>query len=138
VRTALGQRQRKSPQGLDLQRRIHPGSIAATDQLVKASEYEPLIIALFTTERRCGLADVAKVIDSVEDVRTGGLSNGEPSILAGHLPPAWRQTSLRPSTGCAPLMPQLEAAIPQDIHLSVVMDRTTNIRLVRPATCSLR
>src|SRR5882672_3683467 len=51
--------------------------IADTDQLFKAYEYEPLVVAGHTGAP-VRLKDIATVTDSVEDVRTLGLSFGEP------------------------------------------------------------
>src|SRR5262249_32858658 len=55
-------------------------SIASTDQLLHAAQYAPLVIR-YDKGTALRLEDVARVIDSVEDVRTGGLANGEPAIL---------------------------------------------------------
>ncbi len=57
-------------------------SISTTDQLLKASEYKPLIIAYNTAKGgSVRLSDIADVRDSVEDVRTGGSVNGKPAIV---------------------------------------------------------
>ena len=73
------------------------------------------------------LSDIATVSDSVEDIRTGGLSNGSPpsssSCFASREP-----TSSRPSTAFGPCLPQLQASIPPTIKLSVVIDATRTIR----------
>src|SRR4029077_6234282 len=53
--------------------------IADTDQLFKAYEYEPLVVAGHPGAP-VRLKDIATVTDSVEDVRNLGLSFGEPSV----------------------------------------------------------
>jgi len=55
-------------------------SLSTTDQLLKAKEYEPLIIH-YSNGAATRLADVATVTDSVEDIRTGGISNGKPAVI---------------------------------------------------------
>src|SRR6266699_1517965 len=63
-------------------------AISDTDQLFKAYEYQPLIVAGHQGAP-VRLRDVAEVVDSVEDTRNLGLSGGKPSvILAIFRPPA--------------------------------------------------
>src|SRR5262245_35659711 len=54
--------------------------IAATDQLFKASEYRSMIVA-YHDGAPVRLSDLGEVVDSVEDLRGGGLANGKPAIL---------------------------------------------------------
>jgi multidrug efflux pump len=100
--------------------------IRTNDQLYKAVEYMPLI-----TTYRAGaalqLSDVAKIEDSVEDLRSTGLSNGKPAVLVI----IFRQPGaniIETVDHIRELLPQLEASIPQAITLSVVLDRTPTIR----------
>src|SRR5256885_9518556 len=51
-------------------------SVAATDQLFKAYEYQPLIVAGHQGAP-VRLRDIAEVVDSVEDSRNLGLSRSE-------------------------------------------------------------
>jgi multidrug efflux pump len=100
--------------------------IDANDQLFKARELAPLIIT-YRAGGAVRLADVARVEDSVEDLRAVGLVNGKPAVLvilfrqpmANIIDTAFRITSV---------LPQLEAALPGGIKLSVVLDRTPPIR----------
>ena len=55
-------------------------SISTTDQLLKADEYRPLIVA-YRNGAPVRLGDVATVTDSVEDIRAAGMSNGKPAIM---------------------------------------------------------
>ena len=57
----------------------HIWQIGATDQLLKADEYRPMIVA-FRNGAPVPLSEVATVKDSVEDTRTLGLVNGKPAI----------------------------------------------------------
>src|SRR6184192_961182 len=55
-------------------------NIAATDQLFKAYEYEPLVVAGHQGAP-VRLRDIAEVVDAVEDARNLGLSNGKRGVL---------------------------------------------------------
>src|SRR5882672_1565264 len=55
-------------------------TIADTDQLFKAYAYMPLIVA-GKSGAPVRLRDVAEVLDSVEDSRNLGISNGKPSVI---------------------------------------------------------
>src|SRR5207249_4883664 len=100
--------------------------ITSNDQLLKATEYAPLIIA-YRSGRPVRLSDVARVDDSVENVRTTGLANGKPSVLLV----IFRQPGaniIDTVDGVRGLLPELQGAIPGAITMSVVMDQTQTIR----------
>jgi multidrug efflux pump len=104
----------------------HTWSVEATDQLMTAAEYEPLLVA-WRNGAPIRLKDVADVTDSVEDIRAFGLADGKPSInLIIYRQPG--ANIIDTVDRIRDLMPQLEAQIPADIDLSVVMDRTATIR----------
>jgi multidrug efflux pump len=100
--------------------------VAASDQAKQASEYLPLIIA-FRNGAAVRLADVAEVIDSVQDLRNAGSSNGKPSVLItlNRQPGA---NTIETVDRVKRLLPQLTASIPGAIDLTVVADRTVTIR----------
>jgi multidrug efflux pump len=101
-------------------------ALSTTDQLLKAAEYQPLIIS-YKDGRPVRLADVAAVTDSVQDVRNHGLVNGKPAILIA----VFRQPGaniIETVDRVRALLPQLQADIPPTINLGVVIDRTTTIR----------
>ncbi|HXN25284.1 MAG TPA: multidrug efflux RND transporter permease subunit [Candidatus Dormibacteraeota bacterium] len=100
--------------------------ITATDQLLQADQYKPLIIA-FRNGAPVRLSDVAVVTESVEDVRTAGLANGKPAVLIiiSRQPGA---NIIGTVDRVKALMPLLQASIPPSIHLAVVSDRTGTIR----------
>ena len=101
-------------------------SIATTDQIFTAREYQPLVVS-YRDGAPVRVRDVADVVDSVEDIRTGGSANGQPAVLII----VFRQPSaniIEAVDGIRALMPTLQAAIPASIHLSVLSDRTTTIR----------
>src|SRR5438445_1327413 len=104
----------------------HSWTVTDTDQLFKAYEYQPLIIAGHAGAP-VRLRDVAEVTDSVEDVRNLGLSNGEPSVILA----VFRQPGanmIDTVDRIKAILPQLRASISPSLHLNVAIDRTTTIR----------
>jgi multidrug efflux pump len=101
-------------------------AIATSDQLFKAYQYKPLIIA-YHNNSPVRLSDLGDVIDSVQDVRNAGISNGKRSVLLV----VFKQPDANVITtvdSILKMVPQLRAMIPAAIDISVVMDRTTTIR----------
>jgi multidrug efflux pump len=101
-------------------------SIAVNDQLVKANDYKPLIIS-YQNGRPVRLQDVAEVIDSVQDVRNAGLSNGKPSVAVV----VFKQPGanvIATADQVLQLLPSLKASIPAGIDMNLALDRTTTIR----------
>jgi hydrophobe/amphiphile efflux-1 (HAE1) family protein len=125
VRTALANANTNRPKG-NVADATRSWTITANDQLLHAVEYRPLIVA-YTRGSAVRLGDVATVTDSVEDIRTAGLLNGEPavSIIIFRQPGA---NIIETVDRIYRIIPQLQAEIPADIRLSVDMDRTSTIR----------
>ena len=101
-------------------------TIDDNDQLFKAVDYQPLIIA-YRNSAPVRVADIADVVDSVEDIHTAGYANGKPSVLLI----VFRQPGaniIETVDRIYAMLPQLKNSIPQAIELNVVMDRTTTIR----------
>ena len=101
-------------------------SISATDQLMKAAEYRPLIVA-YRQSGPVKLSDIATVTDSVEDVRRAGFGNGKPAIILL----VYRQPTanvIETADRVKALLPRLEASIPPAVHAQVLLDASTNIR----------
>jgi multidrug efflux pump len=125
VRTALAAANANRPKGQLADDRF-AWTLSTTDQLLGAKNYRSLLVA-YRDGAPVRLSDVANVIDSIEDVRTGGLSNGAPAILLI----VFRQPGaniIETADRVFDLMPQLRASIPPAINLDVVLDRTTTIR----------
>jgi multidrug efflux pump len=104
----------------------HMWTITDTDQLFKAYEYEPLIVAGHAGAP-VRLRDIAEVTDGVEDVRNLGLSNGEPSVILA----VFRQPGanmIETVDRIKALLPELRASISPSLHLNVAIDRTITIR----------
>jgi len=101
-------------------------ALSDTDQLFKAYEYQPLIVAGHVGAP-VRLRDIALVIDSVEDNRNLGLSGGKPAVLLA----IFRQPAanmIETVDRVTAILPQLRASISPSLHLTVAVDRTTTIR----------
>ncbi len=125
VRAALAAANANRPKGEvgDIER---VWSLSTTDQLLKAAEYRPLVIS-YRNGAAVRLSDIANVTDSVEDIRTAGLSNGKPAIIIiiSRQPGA---NIIATVDGVRAVLPQLRAAIPPTVNLNVLVDATRTIR----------
>ena len=100
--------------------------IHANDQLHKAAQYQPLVVS-YRNGAAVRLSDVATVKDSVEDLRVAGLVNGKPAVMVI----VFRQPGaniIETVDNVRSLLPQMEAALPGGVALSVVLDRSPPIR----------
>jgi multidrug efflux pump len=100
--------------------------IYANDQAKTAAEYLPLIVA-YRNGNAVRLADVAEVVDSVQDLRNAGMANGKPSVLViiNRQPNA---NIIETVDRVTELLPSLRASIPGAITLTPAMERTATIR----------
>jgi multidrug efflux pump len=100
--------------------------VGANDQAKTAAEYLPLIVA-YRNGSPINLTDVAEVVDSVQDLRNAGSSDGQPSVLViiNRQPNA---NIIETVDNVMAMLPTLRASIPNAITLSPVMERTTTIR----------
>ncbi|TLY33978.1 MAG: multidrug efflux RND transporter permease subunit [Nitrospirae bacterium] len=125
VRSVLSRTNVNRPKG-KMADGVRMWEIQTNDQMRKADEYMPLIVT-YRSGAAVQLSDVAMVEDSVEDLRTTGLSNGKPSAVVV----IFRQPGaniIETVDHIREVLPQLEASIPRAITLSVVLDRTPTIR----------
>jgi multidrug efflux pump len=104
----------------------HQWQIGANDQATKAADYRPLIVA-WNNGSALRLSDVAEVQDGAQDLRNAALTNGKPSVLL--------MISRQPGANIIATvdriraaLPELQAAIPPEIKLDVMQDRSTTIR----------
>jgi len=100
--------------------------IGANDQARSAADYVPLIVG-YRNGNPVRLGDIAKIEDSVQDLRNAGLSNGRPAVLlvVNRQPNA---NIIETVDRIYALMPLLRASIPDTIQLDIVQDRTPTIR----------
>ena len=125
VRQVLANTNVNRPKG-SLSNGTRTSQVLANDQMLRAADYVPVIVA-FRQGRPVRLEDVGQVQDSVEDVRTIGLSDGKPAVLLV----VFRQPGaniIEAVDGIYALLPELRAITPAAIDLKVVLDRTTTIR----------
>src|SRR5580658_3859688 len=125
IRAALASANANSPKGMidDGDQRYQ---IYTNDQSTKAADYAPLVVA-YRNGAAVQLSDVAAVNDSVEDVRNLGLSNGQPSVLVI----VFRQPGaniIDTIDSVKASLPNLQAAMPADVNVTVAIDRSTTIR----------
>ena len=100
--------------------------VGANDQIFKAIDYEPLVIA-YRNGSAVRISDVGEAVDSVEDMRNAGYANGKPSVLVI----MFRQPGaniIDTVDRIRAVLPQLEGSIPHAINLRVAMDQTITIR----------
>ena len=125
VRAALAAANANSPKGA-----IEVGAqryqIYTNDQSRVAADFRDLIIA-WRNGGPVRLSDVAEVIDSTEDIRNEGQSNGKRSVLVIiYLQP--NANIIETVDRVKELLPELQAALPNDVDVVVATDRTTTIR----------
>ncbi len=125
VRTMLGQQNANMPKG-QLSDERTTADILANDQLLKAKEYAPLIVA-YRNGAPVRLSDIASVRDSVENIRAAGYLNGKAAIPVV----IFRQPGaniIQTVDRVRAALPSLKASIPAAINMQIVLDRTTTIR----------
>jgi multidrug efflux pump len=125
VRAALASANANSPKGA-IEEGARRFQLHTNDQASHASEYRPLIVA-YRNGSAVLLSDVADVEDSVQDLRNEGRADGVPSVLV--------ILSRQPGANIIDTvdqvkaeLPQLQAALPSDVNLTIVSDRSATIR----------
>ncbi|MGH6863078.1 MAG: efflux RND transporter permease subunit, partial [Methylocella sp.] len=96
------------------------------DQATRDADYTPLVIA-YRNGNPVRLTDVADVLDSVEDVRNVGLSEGREAVFAV----IFRQPGANIIDAIERVkaeLPHLQAAMPSDIEFLPALDRSITIR----------
>jgi multidrug efflux pump len=101
-------------------------TINANDQLVTVPDYKNLIVA-YRNGAPVRLQDVARVVDSAENVRLGAWANMKPSIILN----VQRQPGanvIATVDAIKARLPELQASLPASLRLDVLSDRTAGIR----------
>ena len=125
VRTAIGNANVNQAKG-SFDGPTRASTIDANDQLKSAEEYRRLIIA-YKNGAPIRVADIADVIDGAENVRLAAWANNTPAIILN----IQRQPGanvIQVAERVKTLLPQLEAALPASVKVSLLTDRTTTIR----------
>jgi len=125
LRAAVGQANVNQAKGsFDGKRQAY--AIGANDQLLSSEQYKPLVIA-YKNGAPILLSDVATVLDDVENVRQAAWMNQTPAVILNiQRQPGANIISVVDRV--KELLPQLRAAIPSSVELSILTDRTTTIR----------
>jgi multidrug efflux pump len=101
-------------------------TINANDQLVTVPDYKNLIVA-YRNGAPVRLQDVARVVDSAENVRLGAWANMKPAIILN----VQRQPGanvIATVDAIKARLPELQASLPASLRLDVLSDRTAGIR----------
>ena len=125
VRQAISAANVRRPQGSIDSSEQH-WQVQANDEIKTAEGYRPLIIH-YNNRSAVRLQDVANIVDSVQDVRNAGMSDGKPAILL--------VISREPGANIIATvdriraeLPALRASIPASIELNIAQDRSPTIR----------
>ena len=100
--------------------------IASNDQLTKADQYQPIIVAQHNGAA-VPLRDVGKAIDGQENRDQAGLFNNKRAVLLV----IFKQPDanvVRTTDQVRAILPQLRTWLPPSVSLDVMSDRTTTIR----------
>ncbi|CNI08587.1 multidrug efflux system subunit MdtC [Yersinia massiliensis] len=125
VRQAISAANVRRPQGSVDSSEQH-WQVQANDEIKTAEGYRPLIIH-YNNGSPVRLQDVANVVDSVQDVRNAGMSDGKSAVLL--------VISREPGANIIATvdriraeLPALRASIPASIDLKIAQDRSPTIR----------
>jgi multidrug efflux pump len=125
VRAALVAANINAPKGtLDTPRQEY--TLQTDDQLMDAKSFAPVVLA-YVNGAPLRLQDVAEPVDSVENAQLAGWANDQRAIILN----VQRQPGanvIQVADRVKALLPQLEASLPQGIHVSIVADRTETVR----------
>jgi len=125
VASLLNTQNANSPKG-QIADELTSRDILANDQLLHADDYKSLVVG-YHNGAAIRLSDVAQIVDSTENIRAIGFVNGEPSVLL----PVFRQPGaniIDTVDRVRAALPSLKASIPAAINMTVVLDRSQNVR----------
>jgi hydrophobe/amphiphile efflux-1 (HAE1) family protein len=125
VRTTLAQSTVARPKGV-LSGPARAQAIAVNDQLVRAADYVPIVIA-YRNGAPVRLGEVARVFESVENERVAAWTDGRRSVLMiiRRQPGA---NIIEVIDRIQELLPSLAESISPAIHVKVALDRSQTIR----------
>lgn len=126
VRTAIAAANSNLPQGA-LEDGERHWQVSSNGQARSAAEYLPVIMGYSKSGASVKLADVANVVNSVQDLRNAGSANGKPAVLViiKREPNANIIETVRSVTK---LLPTLRTSVPAAIDVAVMMERTSTVR----------
>ena len=99
--------------------------VVSNDRATVAADYKNLVVA-YRDNAPVMLHDVAKVIDSNENIRNIGLYNGMPAVgvIVYPIPGA---NIVATDAQIRELLPSVQATLPHGIHVNVAMDRSQSV-----------
>ena len=100
--------------------------IGANDQLLSSKEYRSLVVA-YRNNAPVFLSDVAEAVDDAENVNQAAWMNTSPAVIVN----IQRQPGanvIEVADRIKELLPQLQASLPASVNVTLLTDRTTNIR----------
>ncbi|MCI3179263.1 multidrug transporter subunit MdtC [Caulobacter sp. CCUG 60055] len=125
LRTAIGNANANGAKGsFDGPTRAY--TINANDQLTTADDYRNLVVA-YKNGAPIRISNVADVVDSAENVRLGAWADMRPAIIVN----VQRQPGanvIGTVDAIKKQLPELQAALPSGLKVTVLSDRTTGIR----------
>ncbi|WP_179505131.1 MULTISPECIES: efflux RND transporter permease subunit [unclassified Sphingomonas] len=101
-------------------------TIDANDQLSDVASYRNLVVA-FANGAPVRLSDVANVVQATENTRLASWMNGQPAVVLD----VQRQPGanvIGTVDAIKASLPELEAQLPADVHVTLLTDRTAGIR----------
>jgi multidrug efflux pump len=125
LRTAIGNANVNQAKG-SFDGPARASTIDANDQLKSADEYRQLIVA-YRNGSLMRLSDVADVVDDAENVRLAAWANDTAAVIVN----IQRQPGanvIQVANRVKQLLPQLQAALPGAVNVSLLTDRTVTIR----------
>ena len=129
LRTAISAANANSAKGsFDGARRSY--TINANDQLLTAADYKSLIVA-YKNGAPVRMADVAKVVESAENTRLGAWAGAGDDLRPSIIVNVQRQPGanvIATVDAIKKQLPELQSALPANLRVEVLADRTTGIR----------
>src|SRR3954469_25524113 len=101
-------------------------TISANDQLLSAEDYRNIIVA-YRNGGPVRLSDVANVIDGAENIQQAAWMNLQPAVIVN----VQRQPGaniINVVDRIVKVLPQLQSALPANVKVSILTDRTQTIR----------
>lgn len=125
VRQALVAANINAPKGnIDGLRQAY--ALATDDQLLKAEQYRPLILA-YANGAPIRLRDIGSIVDGVENAQVAGWAQGKRAIILN----IQRQPGaniIQVADKIKALLPHLLASSPQGVDVEILSDRTETVR----------
>src|SRR5271157_2941590 len=125
LRTTLGNANVNTPKG-NFDGPMRASTINANDQLMSAAGYRNLIVA-YRNGSPVRLSDVANAVDAAQNDKLAAWMNLSPAVILN----VQRQPGanvIEVVDNIKALLPQLQAALPAAVDVSVLSDRTVTIR----------